>query len=1771
MKPLRKTIRFIAAFLIVNMLYYTFYPSIAFALTAGPTAPEATSFEPVDTTDMVNLQTGDFTYNIPLLEVPGPSGGYPVNLAYHAGIQTNQEASWVGLGWSLNPGAINRLVNGYPDEVNDQQYSNRQFWQGGAYSSTSVGISVGFANLATVSADLTFANDTYKGTGVGVGVGLGIGGQVGNANLGVNVSQGVSPFGGSYSSAGVGVGIGKTSTKGFRVAGNIGLNFAGGSTSFNGGASVSYINGNRQSSLGASLSSSGLSVNTSKGGVSGSVNNSKAGKISSTSNSWNVDIPLGTTGINLRLGRSHVRYWSDESESINVNGAIYFPTDEKTSAEMDTNAYDVYDMGDTHEMAGTLPDYDKYNVVAQGVSGSIRPYHLSKNLYRQNIKNENGDYDLLYYPLRGMDEPVEFRFENDFSNKHIIRSDQWQGTNGFGWMDNSSDDGFDFNATEDGGRLSGSKHIEWYTNEQISGEDVTEKNPFVQGFINTDAKGFERIENVYGTNASSQLKKQIGGFKITNETGVTYHFALPAYSYDETTFSESIDTSAEAGGYRFNHDETTGQYAYTWLLTAVTGPDFVDRSTEGTPNGLLDDEDWGYWVKFDYGLWTDSFHWRNPGTGFNEDVDNNFRNFSKGKKEIYYLNSIETSTHKALFVKQIRADGKSANPKIERAILTQGTSVTNKDEGNFETFSKTKTYYYGCDYGPGETDPEVACGFGSFDYNIYPKSSLRLNSIYLFKKGTLDLSIEGNSNNYDHIDDYTYEPEIDGDPDELLSVRTHYGKNVLDIHDLPIDVPAIPGVSERNPFYAGILKKVDLGYDYSLCQNTENSFYSGKDTISPDPLGTRRGKLSLKSLNFLGKAGADLVPPTNFSYQKNPDYDSDAYDLWGFYKNDYVDTGNKNLDRRVTAQSSLDLDVWSLSTITSSLGSKININYEPDSYKISYNNCSSPIKVHTFEDHGSDQVKVNVQGVDLTNFYSGSESILIRAVNYRLATNAASGIKDFNHSYHQSGEHVVTVSTVNSDHLILTSAYLHDQLFKDEITGSYRIQHSPFGGNFSIDDLSEDLLGGGLRVNSIEVVEPFQSTINKTKYSYDNPETTRTSGVTPSEPLIVDVNGNYDHLGLIPHELTKGTELLQSRLRRNANFLMKYGRMMPGPGVTYEFVKVTESVGNSTNQHEAPAYSQYHFEVFDPSQFVVTGDNLLAEENTTSIGGNLPELGMASTADKTYIYDAKKVIGERIISDYTNRIGSVKKITLYNHKHQILNETVYGYLKDRDAVLTHNACCGENTFESHLEAAYNNMGLIEESYHDARFVSHNGSRNWYLQGLNTTVKKYPSILISESNTNYSTGISTTTHNLEFDFYSGDPIRVLSKDGYGNSFLTITTPAYKKYNGMGLMADGGKNMLQQTAATYTYAVEEPDLTPSNAMSQYPIIPTREALLSANIQTWNDHWQYREPDGTWDNMDASSDPHPVWRKHKSYSYNAGGDNGALSGDGLFAYNSIPDFNEDGHPAFYSWDEEDSRDDELWQKNSEITLYDRYSHALEATDINGNYAATKMDINHEQVYASVANASYNEFAYCGAEDTPDANGYLGGEVLVVPSYRKEYLEEGDPSVHTGNCSIQTESSQNAFQYTLEAIAGRKYLVSTWSNKNDIVIDYNFSGGSSGICSVAQGNAKFKQVGDDGWYQITALIEAPSSTSLRIQVKGNSGTTHHDDFRVHPVDAPMTSYVYNQWGELSYVLDNNNLYTHYKYDAMGRLISTHRETIQYGEVKLSEHEVRYAKNPQH
>ncbi len=86
-------------------------------LIGGPSQPEMSAFKSVSADNMVNLFSGDFSYNIPLMDV----GGYPVNIFYDGGVNMEQEASWVGLGWNINPGNVNRNMRGIPDDFNGEE------------------------------------------------------------------------------------------------------------------------------------------------------------------------------------------------------------------------------------------------------------------------------------------------------------------------------------------------------------------------------------------------------------------------------------------------------------------------------------------------------------------------------------------------------------------------------------------------------------------------------------------------------------------------------------------------------------------------------------------------------------------------------------------------------------------------------------------------------------------------------------------------------------------------------------------------------------------------------------------------------------------------------------------------------------------------------------------------------------------------------------------------------------------------------------------------------------------------------------------------------------------------------------------------------------------------------------------------------------------------------------------------------------------------------------------------------------------------------------------------------------------------------------------------------------------------------------------------------------------------------------------------------------------------------------------------------------------
>ncbi|HEY0611464.1 MAG TPA: hypothetical protein VGD35_17455, partial [Chitinophaga sp.] len=139
----------------------------------GPTQPESQAFQSVNNDNMVDLFSGDLSYSVPLLDV----GGYPVAIGYNSGITMDQEASWVGLGWNINPGTITRNMRGLPDDFNGA--SDSIIKTASVKENKTIGVTAGADfELAgfplTLGVSLGVLHNNYRGWGMESGISAGI-------------------------------------------------------------------------------------------------------------------------------------------------------------------------------------------------------------------------------------------------------------------------------------------------------------------------------------------------------------------------------------------------------------------------------------------------------------------------------------------------------------------------------------------------------------------------------------------------------------------------------------------------------------------------------------------------------------------------------------------------------------------------------------------------------------------------------------------------------------------------------------------------------------------------------------------------------------------------------------------------------------------------------------------------------------------------------------------------------------------------------------------------------------------------------------------------------------------------------------------------------------------------------------------------------------------------------------------------------------------------------------------------------------------------------------------------------------------------------------------------------------------------------------------------------------------------------------------------------------------------------------------------------------
>ncbi|RBL93324.1 hypothetical protein DF182_12420 [Chitinophaga flava] len=1730
-------------FFLALLVYQIGFPAAAYALTSGPTAPEATSFEPVDTTDMVNLQTGDFTYNLPLLEVPGPEGGYPLSLSYHAGIQVGEDASWTGLGWTLNPGAITRNVNGYPDDWFSETQLRRDYWEGGQTNTYNVGVSVGIANTpATVSFGLAFSQDTYQGFGVGGSVGVGA--NYGPLHIGAEV--GVTPFGQSYQS----IGFSASTSSG----GSLGVSVSGGLSTSGGYAGVSAGN----SFLGASMGTNGLSMIVGEG-ITGTTNNDRSGEISTKSSGLSVDIPIGY--VNIRLGYNHTRYWSDENVNIPAHGSLNL-----TGWNMlDNHAYDCYsllnydpanynatnivDNSDPDVLqGGTFPDYDNYVVTAQGLAGTMRPYGFQNYVARQNRSNSNRTTIMYVCPgqtntFNMLGKQPQFRFDNDFSNQYRQNFNDIDVVNVYAMNLPAP---FDPNPVY--GNNDGTYGYNTATT-QLAGSRSIRTIDYATLFGASDKKGFLYPSGTTGFVYNSALAKSIGGFAVTNSSGVTYHYSLPAYSYNESIYSEKIDPSKGPGQSKsFNRQVKPGKYAYTWYLTGVTGPDYVDKNN----NGILDEGDWGYWVKFEYGKWTDTYCWRNPETGFAPDIDNKFQNASKGQKEVYYLNAIKTRSHTALFVKDLRTDARGASPTIMQST--------------------------------GDTE-----SVGAYDGNS--AYSLSLNRILLYNNADL--------------------PALNMNSSSELNIAAHYAGNVLDKYDV-----ADPSFLQK------AFRVIDFKYDLSLCFYTPNSFSGSSTRVTA-------GKLTLNQLVVRGKGGACMLPSTDFQYEvddtnmgtitastapgsnsignitcsniangqynvgdilniyigrgrysgvitkkysatsydvkyfpgmasgggsgtcyitKNPIYLQDAKDIWGLYKSDYDAAAyaqNSNIGGARTYASAGSADAWSLRKITTQLGAKIRVEYESDVYNKAVLNSSSSSVINNFSYNSTTKqlsFKVNSigDGLSLSNTYKvGTKlnALLIQPADITIQSKNSDG-SSWPLTILDGDQYVTRTAILGGNEFVITAvddvnktitvncSTLNELNIPNTVpnTDVIKVECKVYstGNLFYSNDFNRP--GGGLRVKTLSV----QSTQNTatTMYDYSNADNPAiSSGVTSYEPSVFD----YCEVSRYP-AVASGENQYKKELYKNINYLLTIAREVTPPGVVYKNVSVRTKVTSPDGTERATAgRTVYEFEVFNENMI---SRHKVGLGTTSGYYHNNPSSGSLNVGNN------------QTIQNLTAAVGLLKRTTTYDVNDKPLASTNY--------MFEHGTFGSPNP--AFLDIYYNGLnkynyqGVTSERSFEEKYVYNPATSQNKVMLTMSAKETYPVIPTGVTTTDYKTGTSTAKYYNGYDFYSGEITKTVTRDIYGNAFATEVIPAYRKYPQMGLMVNNSanKNMLTQTAGSYTYVL-------GNGVNA--------GVVSASATIWGNQTPVLNPDNSGTTLvQNTSSVGNVWRKQQEYIWRPD----VIKPDGVVPMAEFTDINWTNPLASNS----------AWKKAVEVTLYSANSHPLETVDINGAYGATKYGYKDSRKVLTVTPAQYSQVAFSGAEDELIGSAFSSG---VNPGDGTIETSTTFPATlaHTGYNSLRTAAAKQGFNYTVPVAASQlnvQYQASVWvksvaGGQPSANIYYQVNGGTPTPATVTA----TRKSGD--WYLLTLVTPTSASASAGSSIKfgcTNTGATDvvFDDFRVHPVSASSTAFVYDKTsGELTYILDNKNIYTRYNYDSGGKLIGTYKEIIGTGEKKVYEYEYNYGK----
>ncbi|MES2812047.1 MAG: hypothetical protein V4670_06215 [Bacteroidota bacterium] len=982
MKQIResKFSKIVAYYLIITMVLQVIAPMQMYALTSGPTQPEFNSFTPIGTSDMVDLASGDFNYNIPIMDV----GGYPLNLAYNSGVTMDQEASWVGLGWDLSVGQIARQVRGLPDDFN----GDKMIYENNMKPNTTIGSNVNVflapfgANEVKASFGVGIKYNNYDGVGFTTNGGLTY--DIGN-NLSVGMSLESSSTDGVTASPSVSLHAKHTDKK--DKDNNLSLNLGVGLNSRKGvetmTMSASRTRVNEASKKGGAVDADGkVDRGTSGSSSSGSI----GGSVSFNDASFTPSKRVGMSSKNIMF-------------ALNVEGAVYgvdpgakfagyantqgikssekYKIERAFGYENTTNAgvSDVLDFNrekdrtvnkNTVSLPVTNYTHDIYSVQGQGVGGMFRPYRGQVGFVYDNYTQDDSNGLNLGGEI-GAGAGTHFGGDGAFTDS--------KSSSGL-WINTA------LNRVKE--KRTGNKpNYEKVFFKNIGGNHVDKdmKKLFYDGTNPTKLGGYEPISF------------KIGGGNYSRDTELLYYD-----KFLNTPLAMGSEPYIKRGDNRLNRGQTiqkiTREEAYKFG-TRTFSP-FTNKKTHKNHTSeiriIKEGGDRYNFARAAYNVTKKEVTFDISGkapdcdkgtVSYTPGVDNSAGNNREGDQ---YFNRITTPAfaHTYLLTSVLSSDYQDTD-KVK--------GPSDGDLGNYTAFSyvnkgqgadgKYNTYKWRVPYAENKAN---------FDEGL---KSLNKDNKANYQYGEKELLYIKKIETKTHVAIFTISSRKDGygvkgenggmDTSESSKM---WKLDKISLYSKPEYLAHKDDLENAIP-----IKVAHFEYDYSLCPGVENN--SGEPAVGPVEQNNQGGKLTLKKIYFTYRnSNMGKYTPYEFNYDQetNYPYDQRAYDIWGYYKPNtgagcnnedplsnaeypYVDQSSKvNADKYASA--------WLLKSIELPSGGEMELNYESDDYKhVQNRDTMQMFKVVGTGDNSNPSQESVVLNKELFNGNQENEYLYIKLAN----------------------------------------------------------------------------------------------------------------------------------------------------------------------------------------------------------------------------------------------------------------------------------------------------------------------------------------------------------------------------------------------------------------------------------------------------------------------------------------------------------------------------------------------------------------------------------------------------------------------------------------------------------------------------------------------------------------------------------------------------------------------------------------------------------------------